>query len=169
MLVRPPSLLADQPQQRGVGGEQHAPFFEELAGPGEQRGRLLQTRRFLEHEAFQGLCLVGVEDGQLQIATNACLVVRNRMLPGRIPVDLDRLNVQLHGDEVQQLVADLQGLLGRKAAEQPDEADLIGEAQAVLVAATLGDLGQVGLGQGRLADHLSPREREWRHVWSHSV
>ena len=73
------------------------------------------------------------------------------------------------GDEAQQFVADLQGLLSREAAEQPDEADLVGEPQAVVVAAALGDLGQVGLGQGRFADHLSPREGEWRHGWSQSV
>jgi predicted regulator of Ras-like GTPase activity (Roadblock/LC7/MglB family) len=64
----------------------------------------------------------------------------------------------LRRDEAQQFVADFQGLLIREAVEQPDEADLIGEPQAVVVAATSGDLDQVGLGQGRLADHLSPRE-----------
>jgi hypothetical protein len=56
----------------------------------------------------------------------------------------------------QQFVADLQGLLSGEAAEQANEADLIGEPQAVVVAATLGDFGEVGLAQGRLADHLSP-------------
>ena len=48
-------------------------------------------------------------------------------------------------DEAQQFVADLEGLLIREAVEQPDEADLIGESQAVVVAATFGDLDQVGL------------------------
>ena len=56
---------------------------------------------------------------------------------------------------MEQLVADLQGLLSREAAEQPYEADLVGERQTVVVAAALVDLGQVGLGQGRFADHLS--------------
>ena len=92
-----------------------------------------------------------------------CLVIRDRMLPGGVPVDVSRVDVQLQGDEVQQFVADLQGLLSRETAEEPDEADLIGEPQAVVIAAALGDLDQVGLGQGRLADHLSPREGEWRH------
>ena len=91
------------------------------------------------------------------------------MLPGRVSVDAGRVDVQLHRDEAEQFVADLQGLLSREAVEQTDEADLVGEPQAVVVAATFGDLGQVGLGQGRFADHLSPREGEWRHGWSQSV
>jgi hypothetical protein len=40
---------------------------------------------------------------------------------------------------------------------QPDEADLVGENQAVVATAAFGDLGQVGLGQGRVA-HICPRE-----------
>ena len=91
------------------------------------------------------------------------------MLPGRVPVDLGRVEVQLHGDEAQQLVADLQGLLSREAAEESDEADLIGEPEAIMVATAPADFGQVGLGQGRFADHLSPRESEWSHGWSQSL
>jgi hypothetical protein len=51
----------------------------------------------------------------------------------------------LQGDERQQFVADLQGLLSREAAEQTYETDLVGERQTVVVAAALVDLGQVGL------------------------
>ena len=90
------------------------------------------------------------------------------MLPGRVVGDPRLIDAHLERDEVEQLVADLQGLLSREAAEQPDEADLVGERQTVVVAAALVDLGQVGLGQGRFADHLSPRESEWRHGWSQS-
>jgi hypothetical protein len=37
-----------------------------------------------------------------------------------------------------------------------------------VVAAALVDLGQVGLGQSRFADHLSPRISEWYHGWYQS-
>ena len=87
MLAGPLPLLPDQPQQRRIGGEQDAPLLEELAGAGEQRGRLLQAARFLEDEAFQGIGLLGAEDGQLEVVANAGLVIRDRMLPGRVPVD----------------------------------------------------------------------------------
>ena len=69
---------------------------------------------------------------------------------------------------MEHLVADLQGLLGREAVEEPDEADLIGEAQAIVVAAASGDLGQVFLRQRCFADHLPPREGKWHHGWSQS-
>jgi len=85
-------------------------------------------------------------------------MIRDRRLAGRVLLEAGCVDVQLRRDEAQQFIADLQGLLIREAVEQSDEADLIGEAQAVVVAATFGDLDQVGLGQGRLADHLSPRE-----------
>ena len=160
MLASPLSLLPDQTQQGGIGGEQDPPILEELTGTGQQRRRLIQSARFLEDEACQGFGLVGVEDGQLQIAANARLVIRDRMLPGRVPVDLGRVEVQLQGDEAQELVADLQGVLSREAAEESDEADLIGEPEAIMVATAPADFGQVGLGQGRFADHLCPREGE---------
>jgi hypothetical protein len=51
----------------------------------------------------------------------------------------------LHRDEAQQFVADLQGLLIREAAEQSDEADLIGKPETVVVTATFGDLDPAGL------------------------
>jgi hypothetical protein len=57
----------------------------------------------------------------------------------------------------------------REAIEQSDEADLIGEPQAIMVAAALGHFGQVGRGQGRFADHLSPRKSKRCHGWSQSV
>ena len=84
VFAGPLPLLSDQSQQHRLGGEQDAPLLEELAGAGEQRGRLLQATRFLEDEAFQGFRLFGVEDGQLEVVTNACLMIRDRMLPGRV-------------------------------------------------------------------------------------
>ena len=156
VFAGPLPLLSDQTQQRRLGREQDVPLLEELAGTGQERGRLLQAARFLEDEAFQGFHLFGVEDDQLEVVTDTRLMIRDRMLPGRVSVDAGRVDVQLRRDEAQQFVADLQGLLSREAAEQTNEADLIGEPQAVVVTATLGDLDQVGFGQGRFADHLSP-------------
>jgi hypothetical protein len=96
-------------------------------------------------------------------------MIRDRRLAGCVLLEAGCVDVQLCGDEAQEFVADLQGLLVREAAEQADEADLVGEPQAVVVAAALADLGEVGRGQGRLADQLSPREGEWRHGWHQSV
>ena len=127
---------------------------------------MLQATRLLEDEAFQGIGFPRAVDDQLEVFPNAGLVIRDRMLPGRVPVDTGRVDVQLHGDEAQQFVADLQGLLSREAVEQTDKADLVGEPQTVVAAAALLDLDQIHLGQGCFADHLSPREREWRHGWS---
>ncbi len=123
------------------------PLLEELTGTSNERGRLLQATRLLEDEAFQGFSLFMIEDGQLQVVTNACLMIRDRRLAGCVLLKAGCVDVQLHRDEAQQFVADLQGLLIRKAAEQSDEADLVGEPQAVVVAAALVDLGQVSLGQ----------------------
>jgi hypothetical protein len=55
--------------------------------------------------------LFGVEDDQLEVVTNPRLMIRDRMLPGRVSVDAGRVDVQLRRDEAQQFVADLQGLL----------------------------------------------------------
>ena len=158
VFAGPLPLLPDQPQQRRLGGEEDAPLLEELAGPGQQRSRLLQARRFLEDEAFQGHGFPRAVDGQLEVVPNALLVLRRGVLPGRVVRDPPLIDTQLERDEVEQLVADLQGLLRGEAVEETDEADLIGEPQAVVVAAALGDLGQVSLGQGGVADHLLPRE-----------
>ena len=95
-------------------------------------------------------------------------MIRDRVLTGRVSLDLGHVGVQLGRDEAQEFVADLQGLLRREAAEQPDEADLIGEAQAVMVAAALVDLVQVGLVHGGFADHLSPRKGDQCHGWYQS-
>jgi hypothetical protein len=163
VLAGPSPLLPDEPQQRRLGGEQDASLPEELPSPGQQGGGLLQAAGLLEEEAFQGLDLFGAEGGQPEELPDAVLVVRDRVLPGRVIVDPGRVDVQLHGDEAQQLVADFQGLLGREAMEQADEADLVGESQAVVLAAAVGDCGQIGLGQGRFADQLPPREGGDRH------
>ena len=87
-------------------------------------------------------------------------MLRRRVLPGSVVGDPRLIDAHLERDEVEQLVADLQGLLGREAAEEPDEADLIGEPQTVVVAAAFGNLGQVVLRPSRFADHLPPRERK---------
>jgi hypothetical protein len=156
-------MFSDQSQQHRVGGEQDAPLLEEFAGAGEERRRLLQATRFVEDEAFQGFRLSRVEEGQLEVVTNASLMLRGGMLPGRVAGDLRLIDAQLERDEMEQLVTDLQGLLRRESVEESDEADLISKPQAVVVTATSGHLRSVGLGQGRFADHLSPGEGWQRH------
>jgi hypothetical protein len=90
------------------------------------------------------------------------------MLTCRVPFDVGHVELHLRRDEAQEFVADLQRLLEREAAEQPDEADLIGEPQAIVVAAALVDLGQISPAQGGFTDHLSLRNDGQHHGWSHS-
>lgn len=78
------------------------------------------------------------------------------MLPGRVVSDRRLLDAQLERDEAEQLVADFQGVLRGEATKEADEADLIGEPQAIRVAATLGDFGEIGFAQGCFTDHLAP-------------
>src|SRR5258708_35951561 len=101
MLARPLLLFSDQSQQHRVGGEQVAPLLEESAGTSEQRRRLLQAARFVEDEAFQGFRLSRVEEGQLEVVTNASLMLRGGMLPGRVAGDLRLIDAQLERDEVE--------------------------------------------------------------------
>ena len=100
VFAGPLLLLPDQPQQRRIGGEEDAPLLEEFAGSGEQRGGLLQATRFLEDEAFQGVGLPGAVDGQLEVFPNALLVLRRRVLPGRVVGDPRLIDAQLERDEV---------------------------------------------------------------------
>ena len=97
-----------------------------VAGPGEQGGRLLQATGLLEDKAFQCDGLLRAVVGQPEVFADAVLMLRYGVLPGRVVGDPSRVDPQLERDEVQQLVADLQGLLRREAVEQADEADLIG-------------------------------------------
>ena len=49
----------------------------------------------------------------------------------------------------------MRALLNRETLEDPHKAQLICEAQALRIPATPGDLRQVCLGQGQLADQLA--------------
>lgn len=95
MLACQPLLLSDQPQQGRLGGVQDAPLLEEFAGAGQQRGHLFQAARLIEEEAFQGLGFFRAEDGQLEVFTDAGLVIRYCMLPSRVVVDPGRVDIQL--------------------------------------------------------------------------
>lgn len=68
------------------------------------------------------------------------------MLPRRVAFDPFFVDADLERGEVDQILADLDGPLCGKAIEQPDESDLVGESEAVVHAASLGDFRQVGFG-----------------------
>lgn len=153
-------LLADDTPERRLGGEEDVPFAEELTGACEQRLGVLQACRLLEEEVFHRLSLFWTKEDQTQALTNAGLMDRDRVLRCRVLTDSLRVDPQLQRHEVQHLVADLQRLLSGEAVEQADEADLVGEAEVVVVAAALSNLGQVGFGQGRFPDQLRTGERQ---------
>ena len=52
----------------------------------------------------------------------------------------------------------------RETLEDPHKAQLICEAQALRIPATLGDLRQVCLGQGRVVDQLASRRKNHGQV-----
>jgi hypothetical protein len=101
VFASPLLLISDQTKQRRLGREQDGPLLEEFAGTGQERGRMLQSARFLEDEAFQSFGLFRIEDDQLDVVTNAFLVIRDRMLTGRVSIDAGRVDVQLCRDEAQ--------------------------------------------------------------------
>jgi hypothetical protein len=74
-------------------------------------------------------------------------MLRDGLSPLGIVLDECRIEGDLLGDKDQQVVEEFEGLLRWKAASQPQEPQLVGEAQPVMRAATLGDLGLVGGGK----------------------
>ena len=86
------------------------------------------------------------------------------MLPGCVVAQTVAVDAGLQRDEAQQLFADLERLLNRETLEDPHKAQLICEAQALRIPATLGDLRQVCLGQGRVVDQLASRRKNHGQV-----
>ena len=79
-------------------------------------------------------------------------MLRDGLTPLGIVLDEDGIEGDLLGDKDQQVIEEFQGLLRWKAAGQPQEPQLIGEAQPVMRTATLGDLGVVGGGKPHAVD-----------------
>jgi hypothetical protein len=81
-------------------------------------------------------------------------VFRYRRLPSTVDLDEASANAELDRGEAHEVVEDLEGLLLRKSVQQPNEGQLVGEAESVLRPAALADLRQVALGEGRFALEL---------------
>ena len=79
-------------------------------------------------------------------------MLRDGLPPLGIVLDECRIEGDLLGDKDQEIVEQFQGLLRWKAAGQPQEPQLIGEAQPVMRPATMGDLGVVGGGKPDAVD-----------------
>ena len=79
-------------------------------------------------------------------------MLRDGLTPLGIVLDQHGIEGDLLGDKDQEIVEQFQGLLRRKAAGQPQEPQLISEAQPVMRATTLGDLGLVGEGKPDAVD-----------------
>jgi hypothetical protein len=74
-------------------------------------------------------------------------MLRDGLLPLGIVLDQRGSLGDVLGDTAQEVVEQFQGLLRRKAPGQPQASQLIGAAQPVRRAATLGDLGLGGGGK----------------------
>jgi len=61
----------------------------------------------------------------------------------------------VHSHEAQQLVVYFQRLLRREAVEQSREANLVGKSQTIAIAAALGYLVHIRLGQRCFTDQFS--------------
>ena len=79
-------------------------------------------------------------------------MLRDGLTPLGIVLDQHGIKGDLLSNKDQEIVEQFQGLLRRKAAGQPQEPQLISEAQPVMRAATLGDLGLVGGGKPDAVD-----------------
>ena len=83
-------------------------------------------------------------------------MIRYCVLPMGIVVDSVRLTIDLNSGEAEQLVNELEGLLGRKSIQQAHKADLIGESKPIRLSASAFNLLEVGRGQRGIASQLSP-------------
>ena len=158
------ALLPDDPPQHRLGREHSSFLFEILPCSGEQCGGLFQPTRLFVEELLQASCLVGVKAPQPEILLDSDLVSGDPLLPGCVVAQTVAVDAGLQRDEAQQLFADLERLLNRETLEDPHKAQLICEAQALRIPATLGDLRQVCLGQGRVVDQLASRRKNHGHV-----
>jgi hypothetical protein len=69
----------------------------------------------------------------------------DRRLPFEIEFDQPGIKTQLRPAEVNHFLEELEGLLLRKAIEEPDEGDLVGKAEPVMTAPALAELLRRGV------------------------
>jgi hypothetical protein len=130
-----------------TGGDKDTPVTEKRFGLGHERGGRLQAQGFVPHEVAQDLALGRPKGPKAQRQLEELLMLRDGLTPLGILLDQRGIEGDLLGDKDQQVIEEFQGLLRRKTAGQPEEPQLIGEAQPVMRAATLGDLGVVSGGK----------------------
>ena len=90
-----------------------------------------QTTRLLEQEGLEQDGLFFAQDPQLEVGRDLLLVLGDCLLALQVGGDQARGEIQLDGGEGHQLVEHLEGPLARKAVEQANEAELVGEPEAV--------------------------------------
>jgi len=76
----------------------------------------------------QGVSLGGPKGPKAQIQRQELLMLRDGLTPLGIVLDEDGIEGDLMGNKDQEVVEQFQGLLRWKAASQPQEPQLIGEA-----------------------------------------
>jgi hypothetical protein len=143
-------LLALLPGQAAHGGEsrqEDTAVAEKLLGPGEQRRHVFHVCRPLDQEAAEGGAGSGVKRAKPQIEANLFLVRRDGRLALGIVLHGGRIHSQLVCHKGEQVVEDLQRLLGGKPAREVEEAHLISKAQAVMRTATAVNPGLIGGGK----------------------
>ena len=98
------------------------------------RGRSVNPQRLAFEERRELIRRVGVDEAQLQIATDGSPMLGDRLAPFRIRPDGIPTCSQLRCGEAQDLFVDLQRLLPWEMAQIAHKGDLIREARPVVVA-----------------------------------
>jgi hypothetical protein len=78
-----------------------------------------------------------------QIALEQELMLRHRLASLGIRLDRARVNAHLLGDPDEEIVEHFKRLLGGETAREAHKSHLVGKAQPVVDATTVGDLGMV--------------------------
>ena len=130
-----------------ASGHQDAPVPKKRLAWAHERGGRLQAQRFVTHEVAQSVPLGGPKGTKAQRQRKQLLMVRDGLTPLGIILDQHGIEGDLMGDKDEEVIEQFQGLLRRKAAGQPQEPELIGEAKPVMHAATMGNLRLVGRGK----------------------
>jgi hypothetical protein len=144
LIARLLALLPRQAAQGGEGREEDAAVAENLLGPGAQRGPVLQTRGLLQEHTTEGGALTRA---QSQMEPNPVLGRGDGRLALGIVLKRPKLHGQRGRHKDQQVVAELQGRPGGKAACEVEEPPVIGKSQAAMRATTAGNLGLLGGGK----------------------
>src|SRR4029453_17731286 len=108
------------------------PLAEKGLRLGQECWSGLEAQGFGAEEVPKGVTRSGPKGTKAQIALKKLLMVRHRLPPLGIVLDQGRIKGPLLRHKDEQVVEEFQRLLRRKPASQPEEPQMIGQAQQVM-------------------------------------